>query len=155
MDRISLCEILILKYQDNFPLSHRPYLEIAHELGISEQEVLEAFSFMVSEKIITRIGPVFQTNKVGRSYLAAVSCPSERISAVAEIINSYDEVNHNYERENELNLWFVLTGKNEAHLENVKSEIEKRTGLTVYPFEMVKPFKIDLSLKPGKKLSVV
>lgn len=138
---------LILKYQNNFPLSERPYMTIAQELNISEEEAHQAFIDMIEEGTITRIGPVFETNKVGRSYLAAIRCPESRIDEVAKVINSYPEVNHNYERENELNLWFVLTGKNEEHLESVKNEIEVRTGLIVYPFEMEKPFKIDLSLK--------
>lgn len=147
MDNRDLITSLILKYQNSFPLSERPFMTIAQELNLSEEEVQQAFINMIEEGIITRVGPVFETNKVGRSYLAAIRCPESRINEVSRIINSYPEVNHNYERENELNLWFVLTGKNEEHLESVKNEIEVRTGLIVYPFEMEKPFKIDLSLK--------
>lgn len=152
MDNKELINTLILNYQDSFPLVSRPFLVIANELKISEEDVRDAYLLMLEKKIISRIGPVFETNKVGRSYLAAVSCPEDRIDEVAEVINSYKEVNHNYERENELNMWFVMTGKDEAHLEEIKRDIEEKTGLIVYPFEMVKPYKIDLSLKRKNKL---
>lgn len=147
MDNKDLISTLILKYQDNFPLSERPFLTIANECGITEEEAHQAFIYMIEEKIITRVGPVFETHKVGRSYLAAMKCPINNIEEIASVVNEFSEVNHNYERENELNLWFVLTGKDEEHLSNIKNKIEEKTGLKVYPFEMEKPFKIDLRLK--------
>src|SRR3546814_1080044 len=34
------------------------------------------------------------------------------------------EVNHNYAREHHYNLWFVLTGPNRRHLEQILEELE-------------------------------
>ena len=43
------------------------------------------------------------------SLLAAVDVPDERVDPVAEIINSYRGVTHNYVREARPNIWFTMT----------------------------------------------
>ena len=147
MEYKELASILILRYQKDFPLVSRPYEVIARELNLDEQTVQMTFEKMQNEGIITRVGPIFATHKVGYSFLAAVECPENRIDQVSSIISNYHEVNHNYLRENKLNLWFVVTGKDREHLDLVVNEIESSTGLVVHRFPMVRPFKIDLSLK--------
>lgn len=141
---------LISRYQKDFPLCSRPFLKIANELSCDEDEIRKMFQSMKDEDLISRVGPVFTTGRVGKSFLAAVKCPSERIEDVAEKINSFEEVNHNYLRENELNIWFVMTAKDEKTLSEKTLELEKLIGLTVYKFPMIKPFKIDLSLKESR-----
>ena len=147
MEYKELASILILRYQKDFPLVSRPYEVIARELNLDEQTVQMTFEKMQNEGIITRVGPIFATHKVGYSFLAAVECPENRIDQVSSIISNYHEVNHNYLRENKLNLWFVVTGKDREHLDLVVNEIESSTGLVVHRFPMVRSFKIDLSLK--------
>ncbi|MDY6932119.1 MAG: Lrp/AsnC family transcriptional regulator, partial [Halobacteriota archaeon] len=54
------------------------------------------------------------------------------IDSVADIINSYDEVTHNYIRSSEdgkvdFNLWFTITGTKERILEVIE-EIKDKTG---------------------------
>lgn len=147
LDYRELCQLLIDRYQSGFPVTSAPFDQIAQETGIDAETIQMTFIKMQDDGLITRLGPVFNTHRVGYSFLAAVECPEDRIQNVAEVINSFNEVNHNYERENKLNLWFVLTGKDEKHLAGVVQEIEKKTGLKVHAFPMLKAFKIDLSLK--------
>lgn len=147
MDYRELAELLIHRYQTGFPLTSRPFKVIADELGLAEEQIMETFQRLLEEGLISRLGPVFTTHRVGYSFLAAMACPQEKIDSIAEFVNSFDEVNHNYEREGKLNLWFVLTGKDESHLDSVVKKIEQETGLVVHPFPMLRPFKIDLSLK--------
>lgn len=141
---------LILKYQNDFPLCSRPYLKIAEDVGSNEESIRATFEEMHQEGMITRVGPVFATGRVGKSFLAAVKCPMERINEVAEIINYYPEVNHNYLRENDLNIWFVLTAISEEKLQDKVLEIESKIKLPIHQFKMIRPYKIDLSLKEAK-----
>lgn len=143
--------LLISRYQKEFPLCSRPFLKIASELSNdlnnTEDEIRKSFQLMINEDLISRVGPVFSTGRVGKSFLAAIKCPIEKIEEVAQIINSFKEVNHNYLRENELNIWFVMTSVDEDSLNKKVEELEKLIGLTIYQFPMIRSFKIDLSLK--------
>jgi len=52
---------------------------------------------------------VLRPNTVGVSTLAAIAVPNAELETVAALVSAYPEVNHNYEREHSLNLWFVVT----------------------------------------------
>ena len=43
-----------------------------------------------------------------------MAVPPEKLEVVAQTVNRFPEVNHNYEREHERNLWFVITGGDAA-----------------------------------------
>lgn len=105
---------------------------------------MQTLQQLQSNQLISRVGPVFRPNRVGASTLAAMEVPVERLEAVAEIVNGYGEVNHNYEREHRLNLWFVVTAPNRDALEGVLQEIEQITGLEVIDLPMIEDFHINL-----------
>jgi len=151
LDKRQLFRDLLDHFQSDFPIERNPFEVIAHALKYKENEVREGFKSLLEEGFISRVGPVFGTHKVGYSFLAAVKCPTERIEEVASVINSFDEVNHNYLRENELNLWFVVTGKNAESLDEVIEDLEVKIGLPVFRFPMIRPFKIDLQMKGAFK----
>ncbi|MES9926742.1 MAG: Lrp/AsnC family transcriptional regulator, partial [Candidatus Thiodiazotropha sp. 6PDIVS] len=75
---------------------------------------------------------------------AAMEVPKERLESVADVVSSYGEVNHNYEREHSLNLWFVVTAADRAALTHVLREIEINTGLEVIDLPMIEDFYINL-----------
>jgi DNA-binding Lrp family transcriptional regulator len=138
---------LLNDFQRNFPLTPQPYADIANQLGVSENDVLEALNELDEKQCISRIGAIIPPNQIGVSTLAAMSVPENEIERVAEQINQYTEVNHNYEREHEVNLWFVLIAQNAAHLDNVIISIENKTGYSVLRFPLIKEFFIDLSFR--------
>jgi hypothetical protein len=86
-------------------------------------------------------------NTVGVSTLAAMAVPPEELETVAAIVNGYTEVNHNYEREHRLNLWFVATAPDVAHLTAVLDEIAGRCGYEVLSFPLVEDYHIDLGFE--------
>ena len=135
---------LLDAYQRAFPLSPRPFAVIARALGVSESRVIERFRVLQERGYVVRIGPVFRPRRIGASTLAAMAVPPGRLAAVAELVNGYDEVNHNYERDHTFNLWFVVTAPNEARLRAVLTEIEERTGLQVLDLPMEHDYHIDL-----------
>ncbi len=138
---------LLNDYQRDFPLVPRPFAEIGKQLGISEGEVIEDFARHIENKTISRIGAVVKPGTVGVSTLAAMKVPKEKIIEVAKIISSFDEVNHNYEREHNFNLWFVVTAPSDARLQEVLKEIEIKTGITPMSLPMERDYHLDLGFK--------
>lgn len=138
---------LLNNYQQDFPLSATPYLEIANQLGVSEAAVLTAFTELNAQGCISRIGPVIAPNSIGASALVAMAIPAERLEDVAEIISAYPQVNHNYERENRFNLWFVLIADNQQQLQTLLAEIEAKTGYQAMLLPMLADFYINLGFE--------
>ena len=138
---------LLNDYQQDFPLSPTPYLDIANSLGITEEEVLVAFSALSEQDFISRIGPIIQPNQLGISTLVAMAIPEKHISEVAEIISQFPEVNHNYEREHHFNLWFVLIAHDQQHLTHVIKQIEKQTNFKTMQLPLLKDYFINLGFQ--------
>lgn len=143
----ALYKQLLNNYQQDFPLSLTPYLDIANQLGVAESEVLAAFQALTAEQLISRIGPVITPNRLGSSALAAMAVPEAELARVAEQISRYPEVNHNYERENRFNLWFVLIANDAQHLQSVVEDIELTTGFKTMLLPMLADFYINLGFE--------
>ena len=135
---------LINEFQKGFPLSPEPYAEIAQRLGTSEALVLKILGRLQEMGVISRIGPVFKPKRVGTSTLAAMAIPEPLLEEVAELISAYPEVNHNYEREDHFNLWFVVTAPDQEHLDAVLADIERNSGFPLLNLPLEKQFHIDL-----------
>jgi DNA-binding Lrp family transcriptional regulator len=135
---------LLSDFQQGFPLTARPYAAIAAELGLREQDVITRLVRLREAGAVSRVGPVFRPQRVGASTLAAMAVPPPRLEEVAELVNGYAEVNHNYEREHRYNLWFVLTAADETQLAAVMEEIAERTGIEVLDLPMLEEYHIDL-----------
>lgn len=146
-DLTPLQRSLLNNYQQGLPLSPTPYADMATQLGVREQEVLDTLVQLHQQGVISRIGPVFRTHSIGASTLAAMRVPEERLVEVASIVNDFAEVNHNYEREHALNLWFVATAPDEAHLSRTLQRIEQLTGYEVLALPMLEDYHIDLGFE--------
>jgi DNA-binding Lrp family transcriptional regulator len=135
---------LLNDFQRNMPLSATPFGDMAEQLGVSEDEILQTFERLQRDGVISRIGPVFRPNRVGVSTLAAMAIPNDELECVARIISAFPEVNHNYEREHEFNLWFVVTASSEEHLDIVLHEIEQHAEYPLMSLPMLEDYFIDL-----------
>lgn len=129
-DVVELDEVdkeLLQSVQDEFPVSKSPWKRLAHRLNISEEETLARVQRLHREGVIRKIAPVLENREVwlNASTLILMKVPKERIDEIAEVINSYDGVTHNYEREHEYNLWFTLTTSNEDELRRTLNEIKE------------------------------
>jgi DNA-binding Lrp family transcriptional regulator len=138
---------LLNDYQHDFPLSARPYQDIADALDVTEAEVLAAFTELSDNNLISRIGPVIPPNHIGVSALVAMSVPEQQLHSVADKISAHPEVNHNYEREHRLNLWFVVIASDAEHLREVIASIEQETSYPAMLLPMLDDFFIDLGFK--------
>jgi len=122
---------ILNRIQSDFPLTRRPFATIAAELGLSEDQVIQSLIRLKKEGIIRRIGGNFVPHKLGHvSTLCAAKVPSDRIDSFAAVVNRYPGVTHNYQRDNEYNVWFTFIAPSMAEIvENLK-EISQETGVT-------------------------
>ena len=133
--------------QHDFPRCPRPFAELARCLDSDEAEVIAAFDDLKARGILGRIGAVYATGQVGASTLAAMAVPEERLEDVAALVSALPEVNHNYLREDALNLWFVVTAPDADRRAQVLAEIGDRTGLAVLDLPMVEAYHLDLGFR--------
>lgn len=138
---------LIDEYQKDLPVCSRPYLAMANRLGSTEQDVIRALEELKNSGALSRIGPVFNHKKAGASTLAAMAVPEDELAEVAERVNAFEGVNHNYAREHRFNLWFVVTAPDQDQLQASLKAIELSGGYKVMSLPMVKSHFIDLGFK--------
>lgn len=135
---------LLNEFQRGFPLCVEPYHAVARQCSVDTAGVIEAYRRLAASGALSRIGAVFAPNSVGASTLAAMRVPAARLSEVARRVSAHREVNHNYEREHEWNLWFVVTAPDSARLAEVLSDIQRECGLAVMSLPLERDFHIDL-----------
>ncbi len=146
-DFTQLEQHLLNDFQRDISLSATPYADMAKQLGVDEEDVLQSITSLQKRGVISRVGPVFRPNRIGVSTLAAMAVPDEKLECVARIISAFPEVNHNYERDHEYNLWFVVTASSEEHLDIVLYEIERHTEHSLMSLPMLDDYFIDLGFK--------
>ena len=135
---------LLNDFQHGFPLTPRPFAALAERLGVGEAEVLRRLRRLQDQGAISRIGAVLTPHRAGWSTLAAMAVPEGELDEVAELVSGYTEVNHNYEREHRLNLWFVVTAPSAERVAGVLAEIEYWTGLAVLDLPLEEAYRLDL-----------
>lgn len=145
---LSLRELrLIDALHGGFPLVDRPYAAVAAQLDMTEPEVIAALSHLLAQGVLTRLGPLFQIERAGGQFvLAAMQVPHDRFQAVADQVNAFPEVAHNYRREHALNLWFVVAASSPKEATNALARIEALTGLQVWAFPKEREYFVELRL---------
>lgn len=138
---------LLDEFQRDFPVTERPFQVLGTALELDESEVIHRLTRMRTTGRITRVGATITPGVVTASTLAAVSVPEERLEEVAALIDAEPGVNHNYQREDAWNLWFVATGPDRAHVDDSLARISRVTGLRVLDLRLVRPFNVDLGFR--------
>ena len=138
---------LLDDFQRDFPITERPFQVLADAVGLEETEVLDRLARMRKTGRITRVGATIAPGAVSVSTLAAVAAPEARLEEVAALINAAPGVNHNYQREDDWNLWFVATGPDRAHVNDTLARVSRQSGLRVLDLRLVRPFNIDLGFR--------
>ena len=137
------CELLN-QIQSDFPLDSHPFATIAQQVGMTEEAVIQRLQTLENDGAISRFGAVFTPNVAGASTLVALAVPGEYIEQTAELINAMPGVNHNYLREHHYNLWFVITGRNRAELDDRLAQIQQQAAYPLLDLPMEQPYHIDL-----------
>jgi DNA-binding Lrp family transcriptional regulator len=135
---------LVDGYQSGLPVEERPFDAVGAELGISAEDVVGRIGALLDAGIVRRFGPVLNPPVIGSSTLAAVQAPADRFDEIAEVINAHPQVNHNYARDHEWNMWFVVTAADRATRDRILDEIAAETGCEVLNLPMLTDYYIDL-----------
>lgn len=115
--------------QTDFPISSRPFLDIANKISASESEVIERIINLKKTKVIRQISAIFDSHNIGyKSTLAAFKVDKDLVESAAEVINSHSGVSHNYLRNNEYNIWFTITLPSELDLKHEIDFLGKASG---------------------------
>ncbi|WP_290653217.1 Lrp/AsnC family transcriptional regulator [Aquisalimonas sp.] len=135
---------LLNDYQRGLPLVSRPFAEIGKELGVGEEAVLAALGEFQGNGVVSRVGATLKPGAIGVGTLAAMAVPEDDIERVAAIISARPEVNHNYEREHDFNLWFVAMAPDQSQLLRALADIETCTGYPLLDLRLVCDYHVDL-----------
>jgi siroheme decarboxylase len=136
---------IINTLQDGFPVGPRPYAQVARELGTDETTLIERLQRLLDDRVLTRFGPMFQAERMGGAFsLVAMRVPPEDFERVAGIVNGFDEVAHNYERDHAFNMWFVLATETPGAIEEVLARIERATGYRCYNMPKLEEYFVRL-----------
>jgi hypothetical protein len=99
---------------------------------------------------VLKIGPTFDSAQIGlkASTLVALRVAEEKIVEVVQIINQYDNISHNYQRNNEYNVWFTLTAKNDQEINLILEQLRQKV-------KIAKQDMLNLPTKHRFKINVV
>ncbi len=121
---------LIHLMQNSFPVSIHPYHDLAAQLNIPIHECLHRIQKLIDDKIIRRIGGILQSDKIGyTSTLCALKIPKAEIPKIAEMLNQFSSITHNYERDHEYNLWFTYMDQKDQ----LEESLHKLSSYIGYP----------------------
>lgn len=139
---------IINALQGGFPLTDTPYHDVADQLGMSEAHLLERLKVLLDSRVLTRFGPMYQIERMGgRFVLAAMAVPEARFEEVNEAVNALPEVAHNYRREHDLNMWFVLATETHDGIDAAIARIEHDTELKVFAFPKEQEYFVEMKLR--------
>jgi DNA-binding Lrp family transcriptional regulator len=138
---------LVNLLQDGLPVTRSPFATLADTLGLSDNEVLSRIRCMLDDGVLSRFGPMFNAEQLGGALsLCAMEVPEAQFEQIAEQVNAYPEVAHNYARDHRLNMWFVIATEQVEQAADVIAAIERETGCRVYDMPKREDFYIGLKL---------
>jgi DNA-binding Lrp family transcriptional regulator len=135
---------LINRVQKNFPLCEKPFEVIAKDIGESQEWVFDRLKELEAKKVISRFGSVVKRKNYDFSTLAALKVPHDRVNDVAHLVSSYEEVTHNYLREHEFNLWFVIQSQSEKKLKAAINDLRQHMDFPMLNLPILESYHSDM-----------
>ncbi|MBF0469007.1 MAG: Lrp/AsnC family transcriptional regulator [Desulfamplus sp.] len=129
---------IIASLQGNIPVTPRPFLELAQEIGISEEAYLEVVESLNERGIIRRFGATLKHQNSGfkANAMVAWKVDEDRVQDVGKIMASFQEVTHCYRRNPAptwpYNLYTMVHGPDEESCHAIAARISEATGVNEY-----------------------
>ncbi|MCD6406107.1 MAG: Lrp/AsnC family transcriptional regulator [Planctomycetes bacterium] len=149
-----LCEddlAVLAALEDSIPLEVEPFGALAAALGVSEEEFLARTRRLADRAVIKRLAVVFDSRALGfATRLVAAGVRPGRNEEAAALVNSFDEVTHNYRRGGgRFGMWFTLVAAGPGRIEKILSTLTE-SGLfeEIVELPAEKVFKVRLRLSP-------
>lgn len=98
---------LISATQGGLPLTARPYLALAQEIGTTEEDVLRRFEHLLQLGIVRRIGAVPNHYKLGyhANGMSVWDVQDDLVAMLGRRVGALDFVSHCYHRPRHLPVW--------------------------------------------------
>ena len=144
---------VIASVQGDLSISSRPYREIAEDLNISEESVLETLRNLCAKGVIRRYGATIRHQKSGfkANAMVAWKVAEDRLERVGEAFAAFDEVSHCYRRNPAKNWPYNLYTMIHANDEESCHETARKMSETV----SVDRYTLLFSREELKKTSMV
>ena len=140
--------------QGPFPLVDQPYLSLAEELGIGEDDVIQRLSELKRQNVLRQVSAIFDTRRLGyKTTLVAMAFDAEKLNSGALEINKHPGVSHNYAREGSyFNLWFTVAVPPDHDLEGTVERMGRDTqALSYRMMPTIRFFKIGVNFDMVKQ----
>ena len=150
ISKLTLLDRRILnRLQEDIPFVARPWEAIAGQLKVKEDFLLRRIGLLKKKGIIRRISAVFAPGKIKyASTLIAVKVSPGKIKRIANKINAYPEVTHNYRRDSEYVLWFTLVARDRKRILQIINLLKKDRDIArISELPAVRIFKINVKFK--------
>ncbi len=111
---------------------------------MDEDGLINGIRELLADGYLTRFGPLFNAEQMGGGLtLAALAVPRDAdYDRIAELVNAFPEVAHNYAREHTLNMWFVLATETHGEIAEVIEKIEAVTALKVFNLPKLEEYRL-------------
>lgn len=130
-----------------FPVCRRPYMAAAEVLRLSESKLIARLQRLLRERVLVRVGPVFDDGHGGGvNVLAALAVPEASYADVASLVNAQPEIVRNSRRAHRYNMWLVAAADSDDQVEAAFSRIEQATGLTVLRLPVERAYRVEPEL---------
>ena len=149
--RINCMDGFLKKIPHNFPVTERPYEEMAGKIGVAEGELIERLQGFMRDGMVRRVAAVLYHRKALYTHNAMVvwKVDEDDMERVGEIMASYPEVSHCYERDGggfwDYTLYTMIHGKDMESCMDAVRRMSERAG--------VRDFRVFLSRREFKKTS--
>ena len=129
---------IIAFIQGDIPICERPYLEIAHKIGVDEETVLAVLKDLNDRGMIRRFGATLRHQNTGFTANAMVAwqVPEERVETVGRKMAENPAVSHCYRRDPSetwpYNLYTMVHAGDPGACRAIAKTISEQTGVAVY-----------------------
>ena len=129
---------IIASIQDDIAITERPYLEIAEELGVSENTLLEKLKDLCDRGVIRRFGATLRHQKSGFEANAMVAwmVAEDCIDEVGQKMASFKAVSHCYRRDPTddwpYNLYTMIHARDEESCREIARKLSTQASVDNY-----------------------
>lgn len=135
--------------QDGLPLTEQPYLTLAQQLGLTEEQVMKTITDWQEDGLIKRFGLVVKHHTLGYKANAMVvwDIPNEKVDEVGALLSASDAVTLCYQRPRQLpewpyNLFSMIHGQDRETVLQQLAEITEKNDLAGYQRDVLFSYKL-------------
>lgn len=129
---------IIALLQTDIPVVKRPFLEMAEQIGITEEQFLQVLNKLNDQGLIRRFGATIKHQKSGfkANAMVAWKVPEDQVEKTGQIMATFREITHCYRRNPapgwEYNLYTMVHAATEKKCHAIVQQISQAVGQENY-----------------------